>query len=134
MSQTFIPFSYSPIKTSVNSHNKITANPGQTHVSPVLTGSVSVSPCELRLADSVDRVLLLSSILSNSYNLFSPSSVGFPDIQGDGWTLWRSPIKIIIFQVSKYGYMVICIYFHLLLEEVSDGNWTRHHQWVWHNI
>lgn len=44
----------------------------QTYAGPKLAASVPVSPCEPGLLDSVGRVLLVSSIPSESYNLSSP--------------------------------------------------------------
>ena len=50
----------------------------QTHVAPVLAVSVSVS------SYIVGHVLLVSSISSDSCNLASSSSIGFPELQEEG--------------------------------------------------
>ena len=54
----------------------------QTHGSPVFATSVSVSSVDPCLDDSVGHVLLVSSILSDSYNLSSASSAEYPDLRG----------------------------------------------------
>lgn len=46
----------------------------------VLVPSVSVRPYEICFVDSVGHVLLMSSIPSDSYNLFSSSSSSFPKL------------------------------------------------------
>lgn len=56
----------------------------KTDASPMLVTSVSVSPYETYLVDSVVHVLLLvSSIPSESYNS-SLSSVALPELQEEG--------------------------------------------------
>lgn len=50
----------------------------QSHAGPVIADSVSVSPYETFLVDSVGHFLLVSFIYSDSYSLSSPSSTGFP--------------------------------------------------------
>ena len=49
----------------------------QTHASPLLAASVSVSLCEPLLLDSVVHVLLVFYKFSDSYSLSSPFSMGY---------------------------------------------------------
>lgn len=67
-----------------NNHNIYTESLVQTLRSPILSTSVSLSPCEPWLADWISHVLVVSSNLSNVYKLFSPSSTGFLHLQREG--------------------------------------------------
>lgn len=51
-----------------NSHNIYAEDLSRTHAGPVLADSVSVSPYEPQLVDSVGSVLLMFSIPSDSYS------------------------------------------------------------------
>ena len=52
----------------------------QTHVGPVLNVSVSVSSYEVCSVDLSGLVLLVSSVISDSYILSVSSSTGFPEL------------------------------------------------------
>lgn len=66
------------------SRNICTEDLVQTPAGLVLDTSVSVSPCDPCLVDSVDHVLLVSSIPFDSYNFSLPSCMGFPELRGEG--------------------------------------------------
>lgn len=57
----------------------------QGHVGPVLAASVSGGPYEHCSVDSEGLVLLVSSVPSDSYTLYSSSSMGFPDSWWEGF-------------------------------------------------
>lgn len=50
---------------------------GETHSGALTLVSVSVSPNETWLFDSVDHILVVSLTLPGFYNTFSPTSTGF---------------------------------------------------------
>lgn len=56
----------------------------QIHADPLLATSVSVSPHEPYLVDSVGHVLMVSSISSDYYDLSLSSSVEFPILPEEG--------------------------------------------------
>ena len=56
----------------------------ETHAVPVLAILVTVRPYEPCLANSVGHILLISSTFPDSYSLHSPSSVGLPNLLGEG--------------------------------------------------
>lgn len=56
----------------------------QTLAGSMVTASVRVSPCKPYLVYSEGRVLLVTFILSDFYNLLYPFSVAFRDLQGKG--------------------------------------------------
>lgn len=62
---------------------------------PILVASVSVSPYESSLVDSVCCIIQVSSILSDSYKLSFPSSMGFTKSQGE------DPIQPIFFFIMS---------------------------------
>lgn len=67
-----------PLKECItNTHSQFADH---SHTEPILCSSVPVRPCEHCLADSVDHVILVSSIPSHSYNLSSPSFMGSPEL------------------------------------------------------
>lgn len=57
----------------------------QINAGPMIIISVSVRPYEPRIVYSVGHLLLVSSILSDYYNLSFSSSVEFVDLQGEGF-------------------------------------------------
>lgn len=67
-------------KHQASSHNIYAEDQVQTHAGPVVA-TVSVSPYEPYLVDSVGHVLVSPSFLTPS--LSSPSSVGCPKFQGE---------------------------------------------------
>lgn len=86
----------------------------QTSEGPVLAASVSVSPYVICAIDSVGRVLLVSPIPSDSYNLLSPSSTGF------FWLLGEGPDEDLQFRLSTKCLAVgLPICSHLLRKEAS---------------
>ena len=80
---TPVPLSGVHPKTRSQQHN-IYAEDLETHTGPMFSTSVSVSPCETCLLNSVGHVLLVSPIPPDSYSLSSLSSPGFPDLGGEG--------------------------------------------------
>ena len=94
-------------ESQANSHNIYAKN----LAGPVLATSVSMSSCEPYLVDSVSYVLLL---FSDSYHLFSLSSLGFSEFQGEG------PNGDLHFRLSLSAYCLavgLCICSHMPLEE-----------------
>lgn len=109
-------------KTETNNHSKYAEDLLQTHAGSGLTVSVSVITYEPYLIDSVGNVLLVSSIPSNSYSFSSASSVGFPNLWGEGCSGYRQ-FKLSVFVLSGCG--SLCLLPSADGESFSDDDWTR---------
>ena len=94
----------------------------QTTAPPVFAASVSVSPYEPCLVDSVGHVLLVAPITSDSYNLSSPF-FAIPLVEDR----WRDLCLSFYYGVLQFGLSKQCLAVslctgpisHLLLEEAS---------------
>jgi hypothetical protein len=64
-------------KHQANNHNIYAEDLVKGHVGPMFAALVSVSLCEPCSVDTVDHILLISFISSDSYNPPSPSSKWF---------------------------------------------------------
>ena len=87
----------------------------QTLVGPVPAISVSVSPYEYCWVDSVDHIILVSSITSESYSLSCPSSLG-GKCPSRGTQLNISNLDPYLVECLAVG---LCTCSHLLPEEAS---------------
>lgn len=67
---------------ALHNHNIVAEDTSQTHTGPLIVSSVSVSPWDPCLVDSVDCVILVP--FSDSYNPSSPSSARLPKFRGYG--------------------------------------------------
>ena len=77
------PLLAAPQKYQAKNSNICAEDLVQTYSGSLIASSVSVSPYESCLVDSVGHVLLVSLEPCGSYISFSPSSIGFLELQGD---------------------------------------------------
>ena len=95
----------------------------QTHAGSEFATSVSVSSYEPCLGDSVDHVLVMSSISSYSCNVSFPSSSGFHEVQGRGRDLIETSNVDCLCLVSGLG---LCTCSHEARGSLFDDDWTKH--------